>query len=186
MQTLTKWTTYAFFCIILCSCQFKCSLGKTKDTPKENKTTSNPETNKDGTLLTNNISLTSKGFKVRKAILLYPDNTPVPDGNTINLNEKIKIALYIDEGWNLTNGRAFVGAAEKISTDAGVTVVETDDLFADDSRTGFRAEDAKLISLSAIITSEDRSINYYVVNFRIWDKNGDSEIRGHYNFYIKH
>ena len=186
MQTINKWTIYTFCCIVLCSCQFKCNLGKTKDAPKENKTTSNPETNKDGTLVTNNISVTTKGFKVKKAILLYPDNTPVPDDNTINLNEKIKIALYIDEGWNLTNGRAFVGAAEKISTDAGVTVAETDDLFAADSGTGFTAEEAELITLSAIITNAGRGINYYVVTFRVWDKNGDSEIKGHYNFYLKH
>ena len=186
MQTLYKVVIYTCCSILFSSCEFNCSIGKNKDEPESSQRVPASGKEKNGTVITNNIFLESKGFKIKKATLLLPNRSQVPDNNLVGLNQNIKLVLDIDAGWNLKDGKAFVGASEKITTDGGQTIVDKGDLFADYSTTGFNAEDAKVVSLSAVITSGDNGINYYVVNFRVWDKNGDGEIRGHYKFFIKH
>ena len=176
---------YSCCCIILSSCEFNCSVGKKKE-GNDSKTVTSSVTEKNGTTLTNNITLSSRGFKVKKATLLLPDNSRVSDDNVVEMNKNIKLVLFIDEGWKLKNGRAFGGASEKMSADDGTVVVNAEDLFADYTTTGFSAEDAKVVSLSVIVTKENRTVKYYTVKFRVWDKNGDGEITGDYKFYIKH
>ena len=186
MHILSKWVIYTCCCILLSSCEFNCSIGKKSDDPKDTKTVTNSVTEKNGTIITNNISLSSKGFKIKKATLLLPDDTRVSDDNVVELNQKIKLAIFIDEGWKLKNGKIFPGASEKMSTDDGVTVLNAEDLFADNTTSGFNAEDGKEISLTAYVSKENTGVKYYMVNFRVWDKNSDAEITGHYKFYIKH
>jgi len=185
MGDLKKTLFYISFCLMLSSCEFKCNVGKDANEPDKPKTDST-KTTKDGTILTNDISLSANGFKVRKATLLYSDESKVPEGNTIGLNMKIRLHLSIDSGWQVKNGKVFLGASESITTDAGQKVVDAEDLFKDYDSTGISPEDAKLIKLSAIIQEESVSIKYYTVNFRVWDKNSDADITGHYRFYIKH
>jgi len=186
MNTIKTWAFYACICLCLSSCEFNCSIGKKDDEANKSKTISSSTTEKDGAILTNNIELSAKGVKVTKATLLLPDGSRVSDDNVVNLNEKIQLVVSTGDGWNLKNGKVFVGASEKITTDGGTAVVNAEDLFKDYSNTGFDPKDAKLITLSAVITDELTSIKYYTVTFRIWDKNGDAEITGEYKFYIKH
>lgn len=161
-------------------------MGKDANEPDKPKTASTKVVVKDGTELTNDISLDARGVKVKKATLLFTDGSPVPDGNAIDLNTKIKLNLFIEDGWKAKNGQVFVGASESIADDQGKIIVEADDLFKDYSVSGIDAQEAKLIKLSAIIQDEGSGSKYYLVNFRVWDKYGDAEITGHYRFYIKH
>jgi len=159
-------------------------MGKDANEPDKPKTSA--VTTKDGTILTNGISLNAHGFKVKKATLLYIDESPVPESNTTELNMKIKLYLYIDSGWTLKNKKVNLGASESITTDAGQKVVDATDLFSETDSTGIDPMDAKLIKLSAVIREESADIKYYTVNFRVWDKNGDGDVTGNYRFYIKH
>jgi hypothetical protein len=175
------------FCgLLLSSCEFNCSVGKTKVPAENGKTVTSSTVEKNGTTLTNNIELTAKGVKIKKATLLLPDNTQVSDDNMVKLNQKIKMVLFIENGWTLKEGKNYVGASEKIVSSSGQVIVDAEDLFTDYTTSGIDPEDAKLISLSAVITQESGSSSYYEVTFRVWDKAGDAEITGSYKFYLKH
>jgi hypothetical protein len=142
---------------------------------------------KDGIMTSNDISLNVQDIKVKKATLLYADGGQVPEGNTVDLHTKIKLNLFIEDGWRTKNGRVFLGASETMTNSDGKTIVEAEDLFKDYDNTGIDPADARLIKLSAIMDQEDANPSeYYKVNFRLWDKNGSAEIVGHYKFYIRH
>jgi len=95
------------------------------------------------------------------------------------------VIIKLDTGWVKENGKSFIGASERISTSAGKVVVNADDIFKDYEVTGVDMEDAKFISLSAVIKQADPGLDEFVVKFRVWDKKGSGEIRGKYNFKIK-
>ena len=186
MATFRKFGSYFTLCVILSSCEFKCSVGNGAGEPDKPKTSSNKVVTKDGTILTNDISLDAHNIKVKKASLLFPDETQVPDGNSIGLNTKVWVYLYLEDGWKVKDKKVFVGASESLTTDTGDKVVDVDDLFKEYDQSGIDPEDAKIIRLAAIVKQENSDVKYYKVNFRVWDKNGDADITGHYRFYIKH
>ena len=187
MATFKKTGFYLILCVILSSCEFKCSVGKDSNETDKPKTNATRTVTKDGTILTNGISLDARNIKVTKATLLYSDGSPVPDDNTIALNTKIKVNLFIEDGWKEKNKKVFIGASESISDDKGTMIVDADDLFKDYDETGIDPSGAKLLKLTAIIEEEGGGgSKYYDVKFRVWDKNGDGEIKGGYRFYIKH
>jgi len=187
MATFKKTAFYLALCLVLSSCEFKCSVGNDSDQPDKSKTGTTKVVTKDGTILTNDISLETKNIKVKKATLLYSDGSPVPDDNTIALDTKIKVNLFMEDGWKEKNNKVFIGASESISDDKGTTIVDADDLFKDYNESGIDPSDAKLIKLTAIVQNEGTGgSNFYEVKFRVWDKNGDGEITGHYRFHIKH
>lgn len=186
MRSYSQLLLFVFCAITLSSCEFNCSIGKSKEEPVKGSTVKSSTVVKDGTTITNNITLDAKGVKVKKATLLLPDNSPVSDDNMVNLNQKVKLLLVIEDGWELKNGKNFIGGSEKIVASNGQVVVDAADLFADYTTTGIDPEDAKLISLSAVITQEAGSSSYYEVTFRVWDKAGTGEITGSYRFSIKH
>jgi len=186
MSTLKKCGLYISCALLLSSCEFKCSVGGgSSDKKDSSKTVSSTIIEKDGTVLTNNISLTATGIKVTKATLLLQDGSRVADDNVVNLEEKIKLALYMGDGWKLRDGKAFLGASEKITTESGETIVNAEDLFSTVTD-GLDPEDAKNIKLSASISKDSGISKYYNVHFRVWDKVGTAEITGDYKFYIKH
>lgn len=185
MKNFKKYFIYCCGCFILSSCQFKCSMGSGKADPKNASTTPVAEKEKEGTTITNNIVLQTEGFKIKKATLLLPNDSRVPDDNTVSLNQKIKLMLYIDEGWKLRNGRVFPGAAEKITTDDGTVLADTEDLFASETSQGYTELDTKAISLTAVVTELGKDVKYYKVSFRVWDKNGPGEVSGFYKFYVR-
>jgi hypothetical protein len=175
------------FCgLLLSSCEFNCSIGKNKDAAEKDKPVASSTVEKNGTTLTNNIELTAKGVKVKKATLLLPDNSRLPDDNMVHLNQRIKMVLFLEDGWTLKDGKNYVGASEKIVASSGEVLLDKEDLFADYTETGVDPEDAKLVSLIAAITQESKNSSYYEVSFRVWDKAGDAEITGSYRFSIKH
>ncbi len=186
MRSRLQLTILIFCGLLLSSCEFNCSIGKNKDAAENGKTVTSSTVEKNGTTLTNNIELNTKGVKVKKATLLLPDNSRVSDDNMVNLNQKIKMVLFIEDGWTLKEGKNYIGGSEKIVSDDGQVIVDAADLFTDYTETGIDPEDAKVISLSAVITQETGKSKYYEVTFRVWDKAGDGEITGSYKFYTRH
>lgn len=104
--------------------------------------------------------------------------------NITRIGEKIYVIIKLDTGWVKENGKSFIGASERISTSAGRVVVDAVDIFKDYELTGVDSDDAKFISLSAVIKEADPGLEKFVVSFRVWDKKGKGEIRGKYNFKI--
>ena len=130
----------------------------------------------------NKISVKAKGIKLEQAFLLFEDGKLVPEGNKIEVGQKVLMRLLID-GWKAKDGKVMLGASEKISTDDGRVVMDEQDLFA--TNTGIDPKDAKVITLSATITQIDKLFKYFEVAFRVWDKNSDDNASGSYRLYLK-
>lgn len=158
--------------VILFACEIKVNTGKDeKTTPAVGK-------------IRNGIKLDAKGLKVTQAFLLYEDRTLVPEDNTTNVNQQVKLRLVIEDGWTEQDGKVMVGASEQIETNDGRLVLDEKDLF-NDMPEGVSKEDAGYITISAVITRLDKLYDYFIVKFRVWDKNGKGEVTGSYKLYIK-
>lgn len=132
----------------------------------------------------NNIDIESKGgVKVYRTFLSYSDGSLVPSSNTTQLQQPIYLNINVEKGWEEEDGKVSIGASEKITTDNGTVLLEEADLFK--NTTSLSADDAKFIRLKALINNMSGPINYFVVDFKVWDKNGDGVIKGSYKFSIE-
>lgn len=131
----------------------------------------------------NNIQFTTMGgIEVEQAWLQFAEGGFIrTDENLINLDQKIKLHI-ISTGWTGANNLIKIGASEKITTDENVEILNVADLF--EQYDFLPLETVRKISLSAIISNVDEIVNYFQVDFRIWNKNQEQEIRGFYRFII--
>jgi len=135
--------------------------------------------------ISNGIQLkTTANIKVIKAYLYYDDLSPVPDSNTAKLNENLNLLIKLQPGaWVVKNKFVKLGASEKITTNTGALVSEEKDLFA--SLKQINPEDARFINLKASMESMTGPVEYLVVHFRVWDKQGKGEISGSFRMHVK-
>lgn len=134
----------------------------------------------------NGIKITgSNGIKIKTAALYFDDRSEVPSNNTVNLNQRITVFIEIQKrGWKETEGKAKIGASQKVTANTGDVILNEKDLFAS-LEDGVSPDDAVYISLRTIITATKPQIEYFTVSFRVWDKSGTGEINGSYRFKIK-
>lgn len=135
--------------------------------------------------ISNGIKLkTTANIKVIKAYLYYDDLSPVPDSNTAKLNENLNLLIKLQPGaWVVKNKFVRLGASEKITTNTGALVSEEKDLFAGLNQ--INPEDARFINLKASMESMTGPVEYLVVSFRIWDKQGKGELSGSFRMHIR-
>jgi hypothetical protein len=134
----------------------------------------------------NGVQLKVKGFAVKEAYLVFDDETKVPAGNKIDLNQRVTLRIVLAKAFKEVEGKVFPGGTEKIVLSNGETILDSDDLFTAYDATGVSPEDAKFISLKAVITEIKDKKNFVKVSFRVWDKKTEAnEITGSYKVYIK-
>ena len=128
----------------------------------------------------NNIKLDIWGdVTVNKAYLVYDEDKPVPAGNQAKLNQKIYLVLELNKSWvENTEHLVNIGGQEVITASTGAEVLRSADLF--EKLETIKAEDAKYIKFHAVITNMTKPFPFFTVKFRVWDKNGLSEITGSY------
>lgn len=168
---------------LIASCnnsQQKDEEGKNKEEASQKKNSSNATNNKK---IRNDINIKADGVNLSQAFLLYEDGTLVPETNETGVGKPVKMRLIIDGGWKEQDGKVSIGASEKIETSDGGLVLDEKDLFADMPL--INADDAKAITLMANISSLDKLYDYFLVSFKVWDKNGTGQITGNYKLYIK-
>ncbi len=169
--------------ILAAGCEFKSSTGDDANKPKSKVVSSADQNALHGAVIKNEIELDASGVKLKEAYLVDEQNNVLTE-NITRIGEKIYVIIKLDTGWVKENGKSFIGASERISTSAGRVVVDAVDIFKDYELTGVDPDDAKFISLSAVIRQADPGLEKFVVSFRVWDKKGKGEIRGKYNFKI--
>ena len=135
------------------------------------------------TKIRNDIELQSKGLKVSQAFLVYDDGKLVPEDNSTNVGQPVNLRLIIEDGWQQKDGKVFVGASERIESSEGDVLLDEKDLFQNIS--SVRPEEAQYITLTANISKLNRLYDYFLVTFRVWDKNGDGEVTGSYKLRIQ-
>jgi hypothetical protein len=114
---------------------------------------------------------------------MFEDGRLVPEGNKVEVGQKVNMRLIIKD-WDAADGKVYLGAAEKISTDEGTVVLDEQDLFAA-YPDGVNQTDAGIITLSAVITGVDKLFKYFEVGFRVWDKKTNENVTGSYRLYLK-
>jgi hypothetical protein len=133
----------------------------------------------------NGIKLKIKGFKVSSAALYFDNESSVPQDNKIEVDQRVNMRLVIESGWSEIDGKVFPGGSEVIKLSNGFEVLKSDDLFSAYNETGVSPEDARYITLKAVITAIKDKRKYVIVTFRVWDKKGTAEITGSYKLFIK-
>ncbi len=154
--------------IILSSCEF--SVTRTDSSEKSK--------------IRNGISIQAKGINVEQAFLITDDDNLLPEDNKVKVNQKVRLRL-VASGWTEKDGRVFVDASEKVETSDGTVILNEKDLFRD-YQDGISPEDAKLITLSVVITRIDKLYDYYRVLFQVKDKSDEQKsVEGSYKLYIE-
>lgn len=177
-------TALLVLAIIFASCKFQCQVGKDADKQNSNNSNNEQTTSNGGAQLLNNINLSAKGVQLNRAFLATENGDLISSANTVPLGEKIVLTI-MSQGWKSEGGKSYIGISQIISTNTGATVLDTGDMFAKYDETGINAEYTNLLKLKAYITETKPEIEFFKVDFRVWDKKGDGEITGSYRFYVK-
>lgn len=130
----------------------------------------------------NHIRIRENGLKVEQAVLLKEGGEPLGEDNKVGIGEQVYCRLIVS-GWKEENGRVKLGAAETIFDNEGKIVTQDEDIFKD--LTDASATDARIITLTAKITTLHKSIHEFKVNFRVWDKVSNAALEGTFPFYLK-
>lgn len=171
------------FVFLLSGCEFNCSVGGNK-TVKTKPVTSSDQTPLNGAVIKNDIDIEATGVKLNAAYLMDARKRPLTE-NITSVGEKIYLYLETDTGWVKQNGKSYLGAAERLATANGNVIVDAPDIFRDYDESGLPARESEVVTLSAVLTRADPSVDHYVVRFRVWDKKGSGEIKGSYTFKIR-
>jgi hypothetical protein len=154
-----------------------------KDDEKNNDENSK-EKSKNKIQLLNDISIETKGsVEVYRAFLSFESGDLVPSSNVTSPGKPVYLNLNVTKGWKEDEGTVALGASERISSDNGTVFLDEPDLFQ--NYNSISAEDAKFIRLKAVVNSKTGPIKYFVVDYKVWDKNGDGVITGSYKFYVE-
>ncbi len=154
-----------------------------QETHVSNATPSNETGNKTGSIL-NNILLEEKGgLTVSSAFLADEAGRLVNPNNTVTAGKPVYLMLVIKEGWVVKNNLVSPGTEQTITTHNGEPVLKSSDLFAASPQ--IKAEDASRLQLKVVLKTSRPDIRYYVIRFRVWDKNGKGEITGQYQLQVE-
>ena len=132
----------------------------------------------------NGIQVRSSGVKLEQAFLMNEDGTLIPEDNKIDVKQKVKLRL-IASGWKEKEDKVYLEAAQKVITSDGEVLYDQANLFRKDSIESINAEDAKYVTLTFWLNEIDKLFDYVTVEFRLWDKLGEGEIKGSYKLYLK-
>lgn len=131
----------------------------------------------------NGIRLKANGVVVEQAFLTYEDGTPVDESNTTSLNKKIKIN-FIVQGWQEQDGQVLLEANEKVTSSDGDVIMDEKELFSKGGMKTLSAVDAQFPRLTVEVSGRHKPYEYYLVSFRIWNKETDQWIEGEYKFHL--
>lgn len=173
--------------LVFISCGSGANKQESTETKKEDTAQTTVETTsqtaQSNSKIRNGIELRKNGLEVEQAFLLFEDGSLVPADNKVGVGQKVIMRLVMS-GWKEENGMVFPGASEKITTSEGNIVLNEPDLFSENAD-GVSADDAKYISLSAVITQLDKLYDHFLVGFTVWDKKSNAEVSGSYKLYLK-
>ena len=168
---------------VIYSCEFSCKVGAIDE--KEQGAKAQGPVKIGDAIVYNNIQITAKNLKLNRAYLVFENGERVPNDNIVDFTSPIKLLLLIDSGWTVNNMKVKLGGSEKITNENGGTELEEADLFAG-SPEGVSEEDARIIGLTVSIRlKQGAPPTWFKVNFRVWDKNSDGYIEGHYKLFSK-
>ena len=159
---------------------FSCKEDSKKKEVQEN-VASNKETN-NTSIIRNNIKLDAKdGLQVKQAFMLRGNGSLVSDSNNVKVGEMVELRLLVD-GWKSNKDSIALGASEKIVTNDGTSVVDIPDLFKDEKAVPLST--AQMIRMQITVTKQEKKYDYYMVDFKVWNKESAQSLDGKYKLNI--
>lgn len=147
------------------------------------KTTSNTTPAESDAEVLNNVTVReSGGLQVAKAYLSFEDGTLLPKTNRAKVGQTVYLNLLVDKGWTVKDGFVSLDASERIETADGRLVLNAPNLYK--ALPQIEEEKAAHLFLKATITATQPDIDHFVVNYHVWDKQGNGEIKGRYLLYV--
>lgn len=171
---------FSLVMIMILACQ-DTAKSEAKSKKPETETASEDKTSDKN--IRNQIEINSEGVTIRQAFLMFEDGKLVPDDNMVEVGQKVLLRLIL-KGWKEEDGKVFLGASEKITTDEGQVLLDEQNLFASYA-SGVDPKEAEMITLTAVITRVDRLYKYFKVSFRVWDDKSTDNVSGYYQLYLK-
>lgn len=170
-----------FICSCFTACEFKVETKHEKEPPKKAVESYKRNTDK----VRNGIKLTTKGgVRVEQAYLTYSDDgTLVDEQNITAVNREMRLNLKMD-GWKPEDGQVFIEAAEKVTTSDGKIVLDEPALFKAASMESVSEAAAKEVYLDVVIRKVYTLSDYFLVEFRVWNKKDGQAVEGSYKFYL--
>jgi len=166
-----------FFAILFSSCEVKINTGK-----KENEHQKKPVRNKNK--IRNGIKIqTTGGLRVEQAFLTYEDDGSFLDEeNVTTINKPVKLNLVI-KGWKEKDGKVFMDAEQKITTDDDKTLLHMKNMLAKEE--SFNPEYAEFLNFRFNVTHLNKIYNYFVVEARAWNKKFDQEVNASFKIHVE-
>jgi hypothetical protein len=171
---------YLLYCLLLLaftSCEVKVNSAST-DKKKEEPYTRNTNKIRNGIKFT-----TTGGLKVEQAFLSYEDGTLVDEQNITDLKRRLVLHLNVD-GWKAENGKVYIDAEQKVLTDEGQEILNVSGLFTKNGIEAVSEDEAKQVSLNVVINSINRLVDYFLVEFKVYNRKSEQVIEGSYKFHI--
>ena len=177
---------YFFLLLFLSACDITVKTNeakeKTSSSSTQNQNNEGP-TNSDADILNDIELVESGGLKVAQAYLTFDDGNLVPKTNKVPLSKTVNLNLVISDGWEIRDGHASIDATEIISTDKGEIILNAPNLFK--TKPTMEKDDANRVFLKATIVNTRPDIEYFLINYRVWDKWSDAEVKGSYKLYVE-
>lgn len=157
-----NYATLTLCAILLCACNI--SVGTNQD-------------------LATGLSYSYNGFAVEEVLLVGQDNVPMDD-NEVQLDTKVAIVVQGLTNYVLRDDKAFPGLMISLTDEAGNTILEEADLFADND--GYSAEDASVLRGTVTVGQPMKSGETYHFKMRVWDKvNTKNELTANVDLVVK-
>jgi hypothetical protein len=109
----------------------------------------------------------------------------VINDNKIKLNENVYLLFEGLAGFKEVNGTVFPGLSIKASDEIGEQLLNYEDLFADNSETGFNASDFNLQVSSKLVFSSPEVKNPLHCKIVLWDKKSDAKISTAFDLFLE-
>ena len=159
--------------ILLSACEVKVNTDKKDDSTKTINTKEK---------LRNGIKFdVAGGLKVEQAFLTYADGPLVDEKNITSVGRPLVLNLVVD-GWKSDSDSLRIGAAEKVTASEGTVVMNEADLFSGNNKVS--KKDARFLTLQVVLNKLNMLVDYFLVDFKFWNKDADQSVTGQYKFYI--
>ena len=131
----------------------------------------------------NDIKIKEDGLHVEEAYLTVNNAQTVPEGNKVQVGERVSLRLIID-GWHVKNGRVFFDASQRTASSSGTTLAINPSMFGQVYTQGATLRDAKYVLLYQTMGRLDDPKNHIVITFKVWDKITNKSVSGSYELYM--
>ncbi|HVF80522.1 MAG TPA: hypothetical protein VM884_01235 [Flavisolibacter sp.] len=169
----------------LYACKNPVNTGGKKEAAVQNRAiapTGEVATNSKGRILHNIIVQESGSLKIARAYLSFKDGSLLPKTNTVALGDVVYLALLPDKSWLNGTSKVSIEASQQIVTNDGELVLDTPTLFG--GKMPVDRSRFSRIYLQATITKTRPDIDYFIIQYRVWDGLSNDEVKGSYTLYI--